>query len=329
MADDTMNSYTDMIDSQSRMHDLPLELLIHIIDFLDWPSITSLRLTSPKFRILLPSNELEKRYTKCRRALHEEELSCLRRVEKEYWEQAEQSFLGYHSSSYTSSSLDPDIRAYNERCSTNSSRLPCYRCLRWLPSITDLPDFATSSLFSRGMCTGTRNLGAKDALSRICIPCGIRTRLYNKGTCVKRSVVCLSCGVLSSQRTTTNPVKSRQGQQWKHGWWCEACLILPEVENLTHQQLWHEFRWKKYEESMIRGKQYRLEKGKRLRQEQCGTESNADESKPIKIQSQKFRWCPIMKEMRLCGCQTLEKQAFSNAWQNKPYVGIGRTWSVR
>lgn len=285
--------------------DLPSELLIYLIDFLDWPSITSLRSTSPRLRDLINQKTLLKQYSICAAALLIEEYALLRKIEQEFWEAAEESFQGYHSSSYTSSSLDPDLRAYEEPYKCLHTKLPCYHCLRWLPSPTDEAKFATESMFSRGRSTGRFNLGGRDAMKRICIPCGMRTKLYPRGTRVKHSVVCARCGVLAGPLEDWAWFWKDPKKTWQMSYYCRECLAVPSVVTQTLEQYRHEKMWRKYEDGMRQGKRYRLEKGARLRQERAMTPGlelaswgpvNNDE---VDAKARK-RYCAVMQEKRLC-----------------------------
>jgi len=285
--------------------DLPPELLIYLIDFLDWPTLTSLRSANSCFQDFVDQKTLLKQHKVCARALLIEEHALLRQIEKDFWEAAEESFQGYHSSSYTSSSLDPDLRAYEERYKCLHTSLPCYHCLRWLPSLTDEAKFATESDFSRGRSTGSFNLGGKDAMKRICIPCGMRTKLYPKGTRVKHSIICVRCEVLDRAREDWAWSWKDPKRTWQMSHYCRECLDAPSVMTQTQEQYYHERMWGKYEDSMRRGKRYRLEKGARLRQERGLMQvMEMGNFGPVNIDEvdakARKRYCAVMQEKRLC-----------------------------
>ncbi len=291
------------------LFDLPLELLIYLIDFLDWPSLMSLRLSNSKLRDLLDQKTLLKHHKICAEALLREERTLLRQIEKEFWEAAEESFQGFHSSSYTSSSLDPDLRAYEERYKCVHTSLPCYHCLKWLPSLTDDAKFATESAFSRGRCTasfrGSFNLGGRDAHKRICVPCGIRTKLYPPGTRVKHSVICARCSTLEGPLENWAWLWSDPRRTWQTKLYCRECLNVQNVMAQTKEQYFHERKWKKYEDAMREGKRYRLEKGAKLRKERgiVPTEHAQLTVDEVDAKARK-RFCTVMQETRLCyACQ--------------------------
>lgn len=279
---------------------LPQELHIYLLDFLDWQSITKLRLTTSYFANILPPDTLIKHHAKLTAVLYHEELAKERQIQKDFWEAAEQSFLGYHSSCYTSSSLDPDLRAHGDRYSCTSTHLPCYRCLQWLPSVTDEPHFAAKSAFSRGRSVCRFNLAGKDAIRRICITCGIRSGMYPKGSKVKHSVVCKRCGVLGDSKDTWTWRWSDPRRTWQVSLYCQSCCDHEDIVRQTLGMFMHEQRWSRYEEGMTKGKLYRLEKGKKLREERgliCRTTEEFGGTVNAKP-----RYCVTMKEMRLCNC---------------------------
>lgn len=287
--------------SSLRLTDLPHELQLHLLDFLDWQAVTSLRLASSCFANLIDIKALLKRHEQCTAALHQEELNKERQLQIEYWEAAEQAFLGYHSSSYTSSSLDPDLRAYGERYGCTYSQLPCYRCLRWLPSTTDEPHFASKSCFSRGRSVRSFNLGGRDALKRNCIDCGIRSGMYPPGSKVKHNVVCKRCGKLGEPAEAWTWRWSDPRKTWKVSIYCQTCCDHPDIVDLTIGMHMHEQRWKKYEDAMRRGKLYRLEKGQKLRAERGIVNRGHEKLTPITIMAGQ-RYCITVKEMRFCKC---------------------------
>lgn len=332
MSNSSSSTQPGKTNTESRLVNLPQELYICLIDFLDWQSIAKLRQSCSHFSNLWPKEGLVKLHGQRSERLHKEELSVLRKLEQEYWEQAEQAFLGYHSSSYTSSSLDPDLRARSERYSTSHYELPCYHCLQWLPSRTDSEEFQASSAFTRNMSIGKRNLGCKEALRRICIPCGLRTNVYVRGSRVKHFIICYGCQALFNQREDPRLRRcfgSEHGNKWKPSYYyCSKCLESPDIKNMTGQQFHHELRWKKYEDAMFALMQYRLENGKRQREKRDVPMTNGEGQVSSTSTVSKPRWCPIMKEMRLCGCQTLDAQPFSRIRQQY-YIGSMRTWPVK
>lgn len=161
-----------------QLDELPVEILHIISQSLDWTSLLALRLTNHVFANVYPSTSLERHRTRCVKDLFSAELQQLQKIEQDFWEAAEESFQGYHSSSYSSSSLDPDLRAHQERYQCLSNHLACYHCLRWLPSPTNEAGFSTQSCFSRGRSTLDFDLGGKKAQGRMCISCCVRLKIY-------------------------------------------------------------------------------------------------------------------------------------------------------
>jgi len=323
-------SSSNILERQSTgLVDLPSELLISLIDFLDWPCLTSLRLTNSRFQEVIDKKTLLKQHDLCAKALLANEHVLLRQFEKEFWEAAEESFQGYHSSSYTSSSLDPDLLAYEDRLKCTHTSLPCYHCLRWLPSLTDEAKFATESAFSRGRSTRTFNLAGKHATERICIPCGMRTKLYPKGTRVKHSVICARCETLAGPLENWAWFWKDPKKTWQMSYYCRVCLDTPSVINQTLEQYRHEKKWRKYEDGMRNGKRYRLEKGARLRQERGillvktqGSLAAADVD-GIDAKAGK-RYCPVMQEKRLCAVHVKKCQMHARNYTLCHAVKTGR-----
>lgn len=316
------------------LQDLPRDIHFCILDCLDWQSVKAIRLTSPIFASLVSKDQLEQKHSFCNDALHKEEIALTRRLEKEYWESAEQAFLGYHSNYYYSSSHDPDLDAIARASTCSSDILPCYVCLRWLPSSTSTTKFATQSQFSRTRSTLAFDLGGKRARDRFCIACGFRRGLYVPGTIVKRSIVCLNCGKLG------DPVPEctypwAPGPNWWKGYLCGPCFRSDTVKKLTIEQYEHERLYGKYDLGLRKGKQYRTEKGQRLREERgitlvstTTTEMVQDEVKRIEHSISKPNkgrdrhgllpsfgdrgpnagYCPIMRDLRFCFCSGYHPQ---------------------
>lgn len=300
--------YSDLKDrNDMHLSDLPNELLIHLINYLDWPSLKCVRLTSRSFSELIPKGSLAKIHTHRSHVLHEQELLLLQEKTELYWEEAEESFLGYHSSSYTSSSLDPDLRAELDKLNCVHHELPCYHCLSWKCSMTDDPQFEKFSAFSRRMITASRNLGSKNSSTRICIDCGIRSGLYTKGVMLKHSARCRVCGDFTEPMTRNAQRPDRMEKVgWQPKWLCMSCCTDSKYSKLTLEQFRHELRWEKYEAAMTASKAYRLEKGKELRDKEVpnGILSNGIRTRENHRQYEKPRFCPVMHERRLCHCSS-------------------------
>lgn len=307
---------------------LPQDIHLCLLEYLDWQSIKAIRLTTRAFASLLSKDQLKQQYALCQEFLYNEEMALTRRLEHEYWEAAEQAFLGYHSNYYYSSSHDPDLDAIAKASSCSSDTLPCYMCLRWLPSSTSAAKFATESRFSRTRSTLAFDLGGKRARDRFCIDCGLLKGLYIRGTMVKRSVVCLNCGELG------DPIPKRTypwapGPYWWKGYLCGTCFKTDSVKKLTYEQYEHERLYGKYDVGLRKGKEYRREKGRRTREE-GGIEIPSDPT-PIVIrdnteQADNKLWkrntgrdrhgllpsfgdrgpnagyCPVMRDLRFCFC---------------------------
>lgn len=313
---------------------LPRDIHFCLLDYLDWQSITAIRLTSRAFASLLSKEQLKQQYSYYHEALYKEEIALTRRLEDEYWESAEQAFLGYHSNYYYSSSHDPDLDAIAKASTCSSDILPCYVCLRWLPSSTSTTKFATESQFSRTRSTLAFDLGGKRARDRFCIACGFRRGLYTRGIFVKRSIVCLNCGRLG------DPVPECKypwapGPDWWKGYLCGLCFRSENVKKLTIEQYEHERLHGKYNLGLRKGKQYRIEKGQRLREERgitlmsnMTTEAPQEEIKEPHNQISKRNkgrdrhglpisfgdrgpnagYCPIMLDLRFCFCSGYHPQ---------------------
>lgn len=306
------------------LQNLPHDIHVCILVFLDWQSVKALRLSCQIFTSLLPKEQLESQRTLCATLVHWQETELLRLVEAEYWEAAEQAFLGLNYSGF-SSSHDPDLAAILKRRTCSSDLLPCYFCLRWLPSSTADNKFATESCFSRTRSTMEFDLGGKRAKSRNCIECGFRKGMYHRGTVVKQSYVCLGCGKMGDPIPGWKPFRALDSHRWWRGSFCQTCFDDPEICNMTAEQLWHERHFGKYDRGLKNGKIYRMQKGQVLRekkginikleiergqgsqseQKDCADPATGRDRKghpPSKDRGPNAGYCHVMDEMRFCYC---------------------------
>lgn len=285
------------------LQSLPQDIHFCLLQFLDWQSLVALRKTCSAFAILTTKEQLRHQHALRTAQMYDEEQALVSRMEAEFWELAEQVFLGLHPNYFQSSTGDPDLEAISKRWSCSSDILPCYICLRWLPSTTSVTRFATESQFSRSRSVLQFDLGGKRSRDRFCIPCGFRKGTYLRGTVVKRSVVCLHCGQLG------DPIPNRTyiwapGSSWWRGYFCEACFRTDGVVKLTHEQYVHERRYGKHDAGLKRGKEYRMDKGRMLRKER-GIENEKDQKEQLSAaihRGPNASYCPIMRERRFCSC---------------------------
>lgn len=127
---------------------------------------------------------------------------------------------------------------------------------------------------------------------------------------MKNCAICLSCGKLADPPETFSWSWRDPRMTWKVKVFCQGCLVLPGIVELTCEQFEHERKWSRYENGMAESKQMKLERGRRLREEagivlkQLAL-SVRDSSAVVDAGRGKKRICPVMKEMRLCGCSML------------------------
>lgn len=314
---DSFRKFNIRRDHEMSLSDLPNELLLHLVSFLNWSSLKRVRVSSRLFFELIPKDKLTGYHATQSSILHEQELLLLKEKTQFYWEEAEESFLGYHSSSYTSSSLDPDLRAESEKYKCLHHELPCYRCLQWKCSFSDSPAFEKSSAFSRSMITQSRNLGCSKSSTRTCIDCGIRSGFYKRRISLKSSLRCYSCGDLID--CTPWRWHFDETRPWQPRWLCTPCCTDPKYSEITLEQFMHELRWEKYEAAMTAGKAYRLEKGRMLRNKETtdppsGKIERASKDRVVLHNYEKPRFCPVMQERRFCKCAAGKQLRCRSDW---------------
>lgn len=292
---------------------LPLELLDHILSYLPWPSLTTLRLTHSLFpHTLLPSSALPTLHSTQQTLTYALEIHHLRTTH------------GYTNPHYTGFAQGWDLSPFTSLSPT----LPCYHCLQWLPSATDAT--LTTSAFSRGMAVGKRDLGQEKCRSRVCVTCGVRCGIYRPGGRVCHRPVCVKCGKLGERVPVESwgyvgqPGYARSyggdgqgpesrllnGMEVRRYLFCADCVSAGKVPR-TRVEFEHEKRWKRYEKGMERGKMYRLEKGRRLRAErgiavidEQHEKRNEHAGDVLVAVYQPKHVCPVMKEKRICTCWT-------------------------
>lgn len=302
---------------------LPRDLHFCILAFLDWPSLTSLRLTCHTFAWLISKDRLQIQHALCAAHVFAEEEKMRRHLDAVAWEDLEQYFSGCQFSNYAPHH-DPDLAALDRKRSCSSSLLPCYVCLRWLPSATSDDRFASASHFSRTRSTLEFDLGGKRARERNCISCGLKKGMYLRGTFVKHNVVCVNCGNLGAPMPDRLHFRSLPKTIWWKGVYCEPCFHDPAVGKVDAAEYFHELRWARYENGLKRGKEYRLENGRKLRDalgvtiapeeavahreweeralSKPTTGRNRHGYPPSKERGPNAGYCPTMGEMRFCFC---------------------------
>ena len=256
---------------------LPRELLARICDYLTWPELVNLRLTSLRIATgVLGNAELAPQHQRC-------ESETLMR-EYELSKGLSISEIGWPRWTLTSA----------------HDTLPCYRCLHWKPSADrDLK----SSAFSRTKSVAGFDIGMRNAAQRICIECGIRSGFYGKGCRIGYWLICQNCHVRLSKESCGSRTEPKNcNADWKDFKYCQTCISnggLPE----TMLQWQHQVDWGKYEQGMWEGKMYRLQKGRLLRKER-GIQSNVNEV-PSEADGKKAWTCCPLRNMRqgLCNCQ--------------------------
>ena len=234
------------------------------------------------------------------------------------------------------------------RCS-EVTRLPCYHCLRWLPAVTQ-PSDLSGTCFSRARCTrdydlaGSLNQPTPRFRTRTCISCGTRgpNPLYPRGQRVAHFLICLCCGDLEfrqkpshidnyspskffAPRPTTSTDAAadtaycawwapNQPGHYKESKYCKACQDRNDVRSQTLLEFHHELYWDKYESAMKRGKEGRLERGRRKRasaqqalKAERGDPNNIVEAArnpevDVPCPDRVSHWCPVMRGRRLCDC---------------------------
>ena len=305
---------------------LPPELLRPLLDNLDWTSVKTLRQSCRAFgHNLMPKPLLLGIYYNCAERLHHEEKGRLKAIEVHdqdsniHFPDAEEYYLNAHSSSSGSRSLhDPDLIAEAQAKLCASDILPCYTCLRWLPSYTDRR-FAGQSSFTRARSTGVFDLAASHCRGRVCIECGMRAGVYVRGNIVKHSVICRQCGRLGVELQKEAWGGPRRNVSWQAYVFCEMCQNKGEgeIDGLAKLQLLHAMRFGKYERGILAGRMRRAMEGKKRRAE-AGIVDGEAENKLVMLQGE---LCPVTGGPQLCYCfRQVPRfcESFDRGWLDDP-----------
>ena len=214
---------------------LPRELYDGLLLFLDYYDVLSLRLVNRYCRLMITPSELRKCHRRAGDELHKEEIAKY------------------------------EVPAF--RLDRYAALLVCYHCVRWRPA----PNFTSPMI--RGVPNARQTFGTstihieRHNRHRICVDCGVKTGFYAKGARVGvsyalRRSVCCGCQKLFTHsyvfQAATNRVSDR---------FCLICAPTKEIARQKEHEWADERRWRKYRDGMKRGKEYRDEKGRRLRLE--------------------------------------------------------------
>ena len=305
-----------------RFLDLPNELQIYTASFALWPALTALRLTCKHFGELFDQNFLVTQHAICLTAVHDDEILLVQAgkehkshegLEARYRIYDRRQNLQPYQFHLRLETL-PEHSTHTQYLVTTFddpgfALLPCYTCLRWLPSRPEanlLPSL--NNHFSRSSRMQVRRTGPQSPSEivyrlRICIPCGIRTGFYRPGTRVAQCLICLLCRKLEHRPAWPGPRKDPgywnfdvitgfQPPKTITGYWygqpgsldrkaelyCAACQLIPEVASMSHKELDHVLC--KYENGMRRGKAQRDARGREIRR-QLGITQSKPISSPV------------------------------------------------
>lgn len=300
---------------------LPEELQLAVITHLDWPTLTSLRLTSTELALLIPASCLARYHAAGKRQVQQDEhaLFCLLRASHLNRTTAVTTIVHLALPSFpgnvTNTQAPPQHLQHSHK-SGSLLHLPCYSCLRWLYAretwtfirYGDGPDKYTERLrqakencFSGEMRTFFKPPDEAHNMptARVCIACGLRQGFYTRGMRVAGFQICKSCGV----------PESRLGQHTNFEWryprtkevrLCVACRAAPEVAQMSELQFRHELFWDRYERGMRQAKKARVQEG--LRQRALLGLRDRDDEALLRRVEEAGRWCPVMRQFRLCNC---------------------------
>ena len=229
---------------------LPEELQLKIISHLRYHSILTLRQVSRHFHRLVSASDLPNHRSTEQSLLSLDEIS-------------HQRAPGHHSTEGPSQpcQCSPRCRALIPYTGT----FPCYTCLTWL----------VSPFFSYNMTHGPHALGQPERHNRICMACGIRTNFYPPGSTINGHFICLQC----SQPFRYYMIKVHPNR-FMNARLCKACTPADHAE---HAAIWEECcdakALKKYLDGMRQGKEYRDQKGARLRLERGIVNAEPEETR--------------------------------------------------
>ncbi len=228
--------------TEDNISSIPHELLLHLLNFIIYPDILSLRLTSLLFHSLVPITDFPKHHTATVPIIYGQEITC----------HGDEN-AGLHQGPLAVPWMGrPNPHLRHAPIHVN---LPCYNCFQWF----SLGHF-TKRLHSDGYV-----LAGRLARNRICMECGVRTGRYRKGGSVGHTAsVCLDCGKLYWIKYEFTE------ERWKFERYCRVCAPTNGVYVWKWQKHLGEKRLARYLEylrKMKLGKQYRMTKGEELRRE--------------------------------------------------------------
>ncbi len=156
---------------------LPLEIIQHILSFLDFPSLENFRHTSHSCMTFPLPSLLDRTEQAYRLALFEKEKKHAREGEESRHLQANMSCPNNADT----------LRGFNnlhKNPITRADRLHCFSCYSYLDR----------DQFTRGQTTGRRSCGHSEARKRFCVACGFRQKKWSRTTCFRgRLLPCVIC----------------------------------------------------------------------------------------------------------------------------------------
>ena len=213
---------------------LPRELYHELLLFLDYGDVLSLRLVNRYCRLVITLHELRKCHKRTGDELYEEEL-------------AEYQDPGHPLDRY-------------------DTLLVCYHCVRRRPTPNFTSPMVRGTRIPSQLCTDKIYIERHNR-HRICTDCGVKTGFYAKGAAVGWSyglkrMVCRGCQKLFAHSYAFQAKTDRASDRF-----CLNCAPTKEMAKQKEREWAYERRWRKYDDAMKRGKEYRDEKGRRLRLE--------------------------------------------------------------
>ena len=225
-----------MADSHtSSLTFLPYDLYLELLLFLDYYDVLSLRSVNRRCRLMITLCELKS----CRRRTGDR----LHVIERARYQ---------------------DLALPLPR---HDALLVCYHCVRWRPA----RNFTSPMIIGVGNPSQRRSPSTiyieRHSRSRMCVDCGVQSGFYAKGAGVGcsyglRRMVCCGCQKLFTYTTMFRAATDRAS-----GKFCLICAPNREIARQREHEWTNERRWRKYRDGMKRGKEYRDEKGRRLRLE--------------------------------------------------------------
>lgn len=322
---------------------LPEDLQLAVIALLDWPTLTSLRLTSKALSYSMPTSRLPRYYAACKKQVQLDEFAVLRLLHatfpeghRNHYRQCAKNDTTVHHAlpSFPLNLTNTHTHPRHSRKPTYLYYLPCYTCLRWLYSretgpvrdfeddADDSPKLAERLRRFRDNCFAGEGRILLDQphhfshipMKRICITCGIRSGRYVRNMRVGGFQICAYCGTPEPQPRRLALIDYRCLPS-KNTRLCVACRTMPAVAQMSELQFRHELFWGRYEKGMRGGKKARVQEGIR-RRAQLGLASGGDEEL-LKQVDEAGKWCPVMRESRFCSChKRWTEQDIAEAPQN-------------